>query len=63
MENITPRTNLNLVRQLCDLVDSMLPEPEQNPPEEFDPEEDDFEESVGTALCAEPPSQRRGEKE
>ena len=36
MENITPRTNLNLVRQLCDLVDSMLPEPEQNPPEEFD---------------------------
>jgi dynein heavy chain len=26
MHFITPRTNLNLVRQLCDLIDSMLPE-------------------------------------
>jgi len=33
---ITPRTNLNLVQQLCDLMDSMLPAPDQNPPEELD---------------------------
>lgn len=33
---ITPRTNLNLIEQLCRLVDSQLPEPDQNPPEEFD---------------------------
>jgi dynein heavy chain len=33
---ITPRTNVNVVKQLCDLIDSMLPEPEQNPSDEFD---------------------------
>mmetsp|Transcript_20740 Transcript_20740/g.31957 ORF Transcript_20740/g.31957 Transcript_20740/m.31957 type:complete len:335 (-) Transcript_20740:6171-7175(-) len=34
MHFITPRTNLNLIRQLTDLVDSMLPE--QDPPEEVE---------------------------
>jgi len=34
MRFICPRTNLNLVRQLCDLIDSMLPE--QDPPEEVE---------------------------
>lgn len=33
---ITPRTNLNLIEQLTRLIDSQLPEPDQNPPEEFD---------------------------
>jgi len=35
---ISPRTNLNCVKQLCDLIDSMLPEPDQNnpPPEEIE---------------------------
>jgi dynein heavy chain len=28
LQLITPRTNLNLVRQLCDLIDSMLPAPD-----------------------------------
>lgn len=36
MQFITPRTNLNVVRQLTDLIDSMLPEPDQNAPEEFE---------------------------
>ena len=34
MQFITPRTNLNLVQQLCTLIDSMLPD--QEAPEEFD---------------------------
>lgn len=34
LEFISPRTNLNLVQQLCNIVDSLLPE--ENPPEEFD---------------------------
>ena len=34
LQFITPRTNLNCVTQLCDLVDSMLPENE--PPQEFE---------------------------
>lgn len=29
---ITPRTNLNLVTQLCNLIDTVLLEPEDNPP-------------------------------
>jgi dynein heavy chain len=33
---ISPRTNLNLVQQLCTLIDSMLPPADQNPPKEFD---------------------------
>mmetsp|Transcript_39360 Transcript_39360/g.37802 ORF Transcript_39360/g.37802 Transcript_39360/m.37802 type:complete len:502 (+) Transcript_39360:2293-3798(+) len=33
---ITPRTNLNLVQQLCTLIDSLLPAPENNPPQEID---------------------------
>jgi dynein heavy chain len=33
---ITPRTNLNLVQQLATMIDAQLPEPDQNPPEEFD---------------------------
>jgi dynein heavy chain len=32
LQLITPRTNLNLVRQLCDLIDSMLPAPDAQPP-------------------------------
>jgi dynein heavy chain len=31
---ITPRTNLNLVTQLCYLIDSILPDPENNPPQD-----------------------------
>lgn len=35
---ITPRTNLNCVIQLCDMIDSIMPEPDQNnpPPEEIE---------------------------
>ena len=33
---ITPRTNLNLVKQLSILFDSMIPAPDANPPQEFD---------------------------
>ena len=33
---ITPRTTLNVIQQLCDLVDSMMPAPDQNPNDEFD---------------------------
>jgi len=33
---ITPRTNLNLVRQFCRLFDSMLPDPEHNTLQEVD---------------------------
>jgi dynein heavy chain, axonemal len=33
---ITPRTNLNCITQLCDLIDSIFPEPDQNPNDEFD---------------------------
>lgn len=36
LKMITPRTNLNCVKQLCDLIDSMMPEPDQNPNDEFD---------------------------
>lgn len=36
LKQITPRTNLNCVKQLCDMVDTMLPEPDQNPNDEFD---------------------------
>ena len=32
---ITPRTDLNLVVQLTQLVDAILPEPEANPPQDF----------------------------
>lgn len=34
IEFISPRTNLNIVQQLCNIVDSLLPD--ENPPEEFD---------------------------
>lgn len=34
LQFVTPRTNLNLVTQLCTLIDSMLPD--QEPPEEFE---------------------------
>ena len=33
---ITPRTNLNLVQQLATLIDSILPAPDQNPPQEVE---------------------------
>ncbi len=33
---ITPRTNLNLVQQLATLIDSIIPPPDQNPPQEVD---------------------------
>jgi dynein heavy chain len=33
---ITPRTNLNVVKQLCDLIDCMMPEPEESPNDEVD---------------------------
>jgi dynein heavy chain len=36
LKQITPRTNLNAVKQLCDMVDCMMPEPDQNPNDEFD---------------------------
>lgn len=36
MRFITPRTNLNLVQQFCTLIDSMLPPPDSNPPQEVD---------------------------
>jgi dynein heavy chain, axonemal len=38
LEFISPRTNLNCVVQLTDLIDSMIPEPDQNnpPPEEIE---------------------------
>jgi dynein heavy chain, axonemal len=36
MRFITPRTNLNLVQQLTTLIDSMLPEPNENAPQEVD---------------------------
>lgn len=32
---ITPRTNLNLITQLCTLIDAMLPEPENEPPQDI----------------------------
>ena len=32
---ITPRTDLNLVQQLTYLIDAILPEPENNPPQDF----------------------------
>jgi dynein heavy chain len=32
---ITPRTNLNLVQQLCTLIDAMLPEVDNDPPTEY----------------------------
>lgn len=32
---ITPRTDLNLVVQLTQLIDAILPEPEANPPQDF----------------------------
>lgn len=32
LQFITPRTNLNLVQQLCNLIDAILPEPDANPP-------------------------------
>jgi len=33
---ITPRTNLNLVQQLATIIDSMIPAPDANPPQEVD---------------------------
>jgi dynein heavy chain len=33
---ITPRTPLNCIKQLCDLIDSMFPKPDQNPNDQFD---------------------------
>ena len=54
---ITPRTNLNLVQQLCLLIDSLLPAPENNPPQEIDQLEKLFilclTWSLGGALIAE----------
>ena len=35
LQFITPRTNLNLVQQLCTLIDTILTEPEDNPPQDF----------------------------
>lgn len=34
LEFISPRTNLNLIHQLCNIIDALLPD--ENPPEEFD---------------------------
>ena len=36
LEFITPRTNLNLVQQLTHLIDAILPEPDANPPQEYE---------------------------
>jgi dynein heavy chain len=34
MEFITPRTDLNVVQQLCHLIDAIFPDPENNPPQD-----------------------------
>lgn len=34
LQFITPRTDLNVVQQLCHLIDAILPDPESNPPQD-----------------------------